>query len=67
MRNDVRKWIRRLENKKTYAHIELQLTEAHLELRATYTTVDELGYHSASAVVQQIVDQLHISATDKIP
>ena len=51
-RNDVREWIRRAENEKNYANFKLHFTEAHLELRATDATVDELGYHSACAVVQ---------------
>ena len=32
--------------------------QAHQELRETDATVDELGYHSANAIVEQIVDQL---------
>ena len=67
LRSDVREWIRRPENEKTYANFKLHFTEAHLELRATDATVDELGYHSANAVVQQIVDQLRLATTDEPP
>ena len=38
-------------------------TEAHQELRDTDATVDELGFHSANALVAQIVEQLR----DKVP
>ena len=31
---------------------------AHQELRDTDTTIDELGYHSANSIVEQIVDRL---------
>ena len=36
----------------------MALTEAHQELRDTDATVNELGFHSANAIVSQIVNQL---------
>ena len=40
----------------------MHFTLAHTELRATDSTVDELGYHSANAMVTQIVEQLRQAA-----
>ena len=51
-RSDIRAWMRRPDHEKTYTNFKLHFTEAHLELRATDATVDELGYHSTSAMVQ---------------
>ena len=65
-RSDIREWIRRPAHEHTYANFKLHFTEAHQELRATDATVDELGYHSANAIVQQIVEQMQ-AAEDDIP
>ena len=45
---------------KIYTELKLYFTRAHTELRATDTTTNELGYHSASAMVRQIVKQLRV-------
>ena len=42
----------------TNAALKLHFTAAHTELRATDATVNELWYHSASAMVAQIVEKL---------
>ena len=38
---------------------------AHQELRDTDATIDELGYHSANAIVEQIVDRLQSEETEE--
>lgn len=63
-RSDIREWIRRPLHEHTYTNFKLHFTEAHLELRATDATVDELGYHSANAIVQQIVEQMQANTDD---
>ena len=68
-RNDVRAWMRLPAHNQTYAALKLHFTAAHTELRATDSTVDELGYHSASAMVAQIVKQLRTAGIQdpKVP
>ena len=44
--------------RKTWPNFVLEFTEAHQELRDTDATVDDLGFHSANAIVPQIVEQL---------
>ena len=61
-RDDVRQWMRLNPIQQTYAALKLHFSAAHTELRATDATVDELGYHSANAMVTQIVEQLRLAA-----
>ena len=56
--SDICEWIHRPAIERTYENLKVHFTEAHLDLRATDATVDELGYHSANAIVQKIVEQL---------
>ena len=58
LRSDVRKWIRKPAPDKTWANFKLHFTQAHVELRETSPSADELGFHSASALVDTIVDRL---------
>ena len=57
-RSDIRKWMRRSEYEKLWPNFILSFTEALRELRDTDATVDEFGFHSANAIVSQIVEQL---------
>ena len=57
-RSDIQKSTRRPEYDNTWAIFKDMFTDAHKELRNTGTSVDELGFHSANAIVTQIVDQL---------
>ena len=43
---------------KTWPNFILSFTKAHQEIRDTDATVDELGFHSANAIVSQILEQL---------
>ena len=56
--SDIREWTRRPEDEKTRPNLILSFTEAFQELRNTVATVDELGFHSAKAIVSQNVEQL---------
>ena len=58
LRSDVRKWIRKPAVEKTWAAFKLHFTQAHIELRETAASADEMGFHSASALVDTIVDRL---------
>ena len=47
---------------------KITIAEAHQDLRDTNASVDELGYHSANAIVEQIVQQLRENIShDKPP
>ena len=43
---------------KTWANFIDHFRQAHQELRDTDTTINQLGFHSANAIVKQIVDCL---------
>ena len=43
---------------KTWINFIDHFRTAHEELRYTDATIDELGYHSANAIVEKIVDRL---------
>ena len=43
---------------KTWNNFMDRFRTAHEELRYTGATIDELGYHSANAIVEQILDRL---------
>ena len=47
--------------RQTYVDLKLHFTAPHTGLCATNATVDELGYHRSSAIVAQIVEQLHMT------
>ena len=55
-RSNVRKWIRRPDDEKTWPNMKQNFTDAHLELRDADTTVNDLGFHSANTIVAQIVE-----------
>ena len=41
-------------------NFKTHFTEAHVELQATDTGVDELGYHSANSLVNQIFERVQV-------
>lgn len=45
----------------TYQELKLHFTMAYTELRATDAAEDELGDHSASAMVAQIIEKLRVT------
>ena len=57
-RSDVRKWMRKPMQDKTWVAFMAHFRQAHQELRDTDTSMAELGFHSANAIVEQIVDRL---------
>merc|ERR1719148_486318 len=66
-RGDILKWVRRPEVDETMANFKLTFTDAHQELRDTDASVDELGFHSANAIVEQIVQQLRTGIPNDVP
>ena len=57
-RSDVRKWMRKTTVNKTWMNFIDHFRQAHQELRDTDTTINELGFQSANAIVEQIVAAL---------
>ena len=66
-REDIRLWMRKTAAEQTFANFKTHFTRAHVELRATDATVDELGYHTANSMVQQIVQELRNIVIDENP
>lgn len=52
--------------RKTWANFMIHFRQAHQELRDTDTTIDELGFQNADAIVEQIVEALR-GADDNAP
>ena len=65
-RSDVRIWMRKPTTNKTWTNSMTHFCQAHQELRDTGTTIDELGFQSANAIVEQIVERLR-EAEEKKP
>ena len=57
-RSDLRKWMRKPIADKTWLNFMAHFRQAHQELRDTDTSMEELGYQSANALVEQIVERL---------
>ena len=66
-RGDVRKWMRKSLVDKTWIHFMAHFRQAHQELRDTDASMEELGYQSANAIVEQIVDRLREEDTNASP
>jgi hypothetical protein len=65
-RSDLRKWMRMPAPDKTWLNFIDHFRMAHQELRDTNTSMEELGYQSANAIVKQIVDRLR-DADEQVP
>ena len=59
-KDDIRSWKRTNQAYKTWDNFKHDFREAHLELRETVGTIDELGFHNAKAIVDQIMTRLQI-------
>ena len=66
-RSDVRKWMRKPPAEKTWLNFMTHFRQAHQELRDTDTSVEELGFQSANAIVEQIVDCLRTEEESIVP
>ena len=58
--NDTRAWKRTNHAYKTWINFKHDLCEDHLELRETGGTIDELGFHNANAIVDQMMARLQV-------
>ena len=56
--SDIRIWMRKPMVEKTWLNFVSQFRQSHQELRDTDTSMAELGFQSANAIVEQIVDHL---------
>ena len=50
-RSDIRKWVRKPEDKITWTNFKSTFVEAHQELRDTDASIVELGFHSENEIV----------------
>ena len=57
-RSDVRKWVKKPLVENPWIRFIDHFRQAHQELRDTDTSMAELGYQSANAIVEKIVGQL---------
>ena len=57
-RSDVRRWMRKPKIDKTWTNFMTHFCQDHQELRDTDTTIDELGFQSDNAIVEQIFKRL---------
>ena len=51
-RDDVRKWIRKLDVENTWQNFIDHFRQAHQEIRDTDSSIDKLGFHSVNAIVE---------------
>lgn len=63
LRLDVRQLVRKQAIEKP-GQIKPHFTEAHIELLETATSIEELGFHNVSAIVDQIVEQLRMKTVN---
>ena len=59
-KDDIRAWKRKNHVYKTWTNFKHDFREAHIELRETEGTIDELGFHNANAIVNQMMARLQV-------
>ena len=59
-KDDILAWKRTNQAYKTWKNFKHDFREAHLELRETGGTIDELGFHNANSIVEQMMAHLQI-------
>ena len=55
-RSDIRKWMRKPENEKTWLNFITHFLQAYQELRDTETSMSEVGFYSANAIIEHIIN-----------
>ena len=65
--SDIRKWMGKPVLNKTWPAFITHFRQAHQELRDTDSTIDQLGFQSANAIVEQIVDRLRAEDSSMAP
>ena len=59
-KDDIRAWKRTNHAYKTWINFKHNFCEAHLEILETEGTIDELGFHNANAIVDQMMGRLQV-------
>ena len=59
-KDDIRAWKRTNHAYKTWINFKHNFCEAHLEILETEVTIDELGFHNANAIVDQMMGRLQV-------
>ena len=60
LKDNIRAWKRTNPAYKTWDYFKHNFQETHLEIRETGGTIDELGFHNANAIVDQMMARLKI-------
>ena len=64
-KDDIRAWKHTNQAYKTWDNFKQDFREAHLELIETGGTIDELGFHNANAIVDQIIARLQMDEDER--
>ena len=59
-KDDIQAWKRKNQAYKTWDKFKHDFRECHLELRETGGTIDELGFHNANTIVDQMMARLQV-------
>ena len=65
-KDDIRTWKRTNHAYKTCTNFKHDLREARLELRETGGTINELGFHNANAIVNQMMVRLQVDKDKRV-
>ena len=63
---DIRAWKRTNQSYKTWENFKHNFHEAHLELRETGGTIDELGFHNANTIFDQMMACLQVDEDKRV-
>ena len=64
-KDDIRAWKRTNQAYKTWDNFKHDFRKAQLELRETGCTIDELGFHNANAIVDQMMVRLQVDKDER--
>ena len=65
-RDDIRAWKRTNHTYKTWTNFKHDFRETHLELQETGGTIDDLGFHNANAIVNQMMARLQVDEDERM-
>ena len=64
-KDDIRAWKRTNQVYKTWENFKHDFRKTHLEIRETGGTINELGFHNANAIVNQMMARLHVENDER--
>ena len=66
-RSDIRRWLRRDPADQTWQDFQDVFSVAHQELRETESTIDDIGFQSANAIISQMANQVVAELRAELP